>query len=106
SAQWLEEEGGSSVPDYREAMRARGFNGCHGGPLRFREVVARLFRKPLLAELFTELGPDGSPHWLDAARRESRTAMHPLKHLISSMVGRGGRLERAGLSGSHACAWV
>jgi hypothetical protein len=42
--------------------------------------------KPLLAVMFTEIGTDGFPHWVDSARRRPRTIMHPLKHVLIQLV--------------------
>lgn len=72
--------------DYRTAMARHDFAGRYGGPARFREAVQAALPKSLLAAMFTEVGADGFPHWVDSARRKPRTPMHPLKHILVQLV--------------------
>jgi hypothetical protein len=82
----LLEEPPAGTVDYRKVMARHGFSGRHGAPARFREAVEAVLPKSLLASLFTELGSDGFPHWVDSARRKPRALMHPLKHVLVQLV--------------------
>jgi len=72
--------------DYRAVMAQYGFARRYGAPARFREAVESVLPRPFLGAMFTELGPDGFPYWVDAARRKPKGAMHPLKHVLVQLV--------------------
>lgn len=86
SRRLLEVSEARGLVDYRRMMARYGFVGRHGAPARFREAVESVLPKPLLAAMFTEVGPDGLPHWVDKARRKPKAAIHPLKHLLVQLV--------------------
>jgi hypothetical protein len=72
--------------DFRPLMRGCGFVGRRNGRDQFKTAVANLVLPPLLRAMFTSIGPDGLPTWLDSVRRKPRRAIHPLKHLLVHLV--------------------
>src|SRR5690606_21987686 len=86
SLRLLESPAARGPVDYRPEMSRCGFARSHVSPVHFREAVEAAVPRSLLAAMFTELGPDGFPHWVDSARRKPRAAMHPLKHLLVELV--------------------
>jgi hypothetical protein len=72
--------------DYRPRLRAAGFIGRRHGPARFRELVSSVISLSLWPRMFTSLNKDGLPKWLDVARGKPRRRLHPLKHILMSLV--------------------
>jgi hypothetical protein len=68
--------------DFRPLMRQYCFAGRRNGRDRFRAAVGTLVPPPLLRAMFTSIGPDTLPTWLDSVRRKPRRALHPIKHLL------------------------
>ena len=71
-----------ALPDYRDALAARGFAGHRGTAQRLREAVRDCMGVDLIeGSLRTETGRDPL-QWLEEVLRKPRRPLHPYRHVL------------------------